>query len=177
MGDSSSYRDTLFQITGDKEIDARLGKLEREAQSRIARPAVAAAVRVIAKELKSKTQVSAVKKAIGSRVVKVTPDDVDAKAGVGVGRSRHKKKTQRVKQSRGIANPVWYVLGTEERYTGARSWKTKVGERRTKLTGKPKAYRGKMPAHKFVRQASASALKAAAEKAREVALKKLGEIG
>jgi hypothetical protein len=174
MAGNSAYTGLLFELTGDKRIDARLKRLERNIQSRIASAACTAAIRVIAKAQKSAAEIPAEKKAIGSRVKKSGADDVVAKAGVGVGKKRKPKAAgQKLRQARGIKNVTWYILGTEARFTGAKTWKSKGGAVRTKSTDKPRAFRGRMRAHLFLRQASESAMPRAIEKAREVANQKL----
>lgn len=101
---------------------------------------------------------------IGYRVQIKGGQVVIAKVGINVGK---KNPRRRVKQGESVArfsarkamikpfnlaNPVAHllVLGTMDRYTGKRTWKTSTGKTRSKLTGSPRLYRGKVRGFPFV---------------------------
>jgi len=97
--------------------------------------------------------------------VKIKNGEVSvAKVGINVGK---KNPRRRIKQGESVArynarkalikpfnlaNPVAHllVLGTMDRYTGKRTWKTSKGGMRSRSTGKARMYRGRVRGYPFV---------------------------
>lgn len=114
---------TFRLLTGDKEIDRRLARIQKTGTAnKIARSALSASANVYAramrKEVPSKDK--DVKKAIGSSV-KVKGKFVTAKAGAAVGRKAGSDPKDRDSKRPGVgiaaANIHWYILGTKKRKT------------------------------------------------------------
>jgi HK97 gp10 family phage protein len=134
-------------ITGDKALDRKLASLSTKGSRRARTAAVKAGMTAVARGIRSEVPVGetkALKKSIGSRVAKAkrgaNKGTTQAKAGVNVG----KKSGKQAPHSHLVA------LGTEDRYTGERSWKRKKGGVGKRATGNKRAYRGAMPADDFV---------------------------
>lgn len=112
-------------LTGDKELDAKLGKLKVGASNKIARPAITKALRICRKSIQAEipSQFKDAKRAIGMVNDKKggrTKDQVRAKTGVGVGKAykaQPKRKGNRPGVGIGGKNLLWWVLGTEDRAT------------------------------------------------------------
>jgi hypothetical protein len=87
---------------------------------------------------------------------------VSAKAGLGVAKKQSagsKDRTGRKGVGLGSNNVHWAALGTNQRFTGAKSIAQGKGRaRRLKLTGHPRKYTGAMPQIAVVRRAGTDAL-------------------
>jgi hypothetical protein len=109
-----------------------------------------------------------IKAAIGYRVLKQTSRTLlSAKAGGGVGGGSRLPKIRKQGSGKrggvGISarNIHWLILGTADRYTGAKSWTVKKGGkkvgRRSKSTGGRRLFRGRMLPEDFIRRGSEAA--------------------
>lgn len=115
-------------VTGIKELDAKLERLEKRDSRRVGRKALGKGLTVVARAIRKRAPVGKtkrLKKSVGSRQKKNRRKGIqEAKAGIGVGGRRNK-----------LAPHGHLVgLGTGPRVTGDLS------------------YRGEMPANPFVRQ-------------------------
>lgn len=108
-------------ITGVRELDRRLRRLDDKVARRLASAAVRSGLRLLVKEIKSglPTELKEAKTAVGWRFKKsTTRDGKDAKVGFGVGkRSSEAKRSGRNSGGIGITkqNVHWFVLGTPSR--------------------------------------------------------------
>lgn len=149
-----------LQLSGEKELAAKLAALSSRDASRITRRAMLAGAKEMRDEIRwqikpAKTpghSARGLKASIGARVKKSRrTGDVEAKAGVGVGGG---KGGGNMKGKAKNQAPHFHLvaLGTRDRWTGHRTRRTKTGEHRER-TGNPIAYRGRMPADDFVGRA------------------------
>jgi hypothetical protein len=131
-------------LTGDKALDRALGEIKESAANKLVRPAMAKALRTIAKAIRQEvpSQYKQAKRGIGARFNKAkrggNPGQITAKAGVGVGikkkalekinaklneaRAYKRFKKRNSKKGGSIAgvgigpsNVHWFVLGTKQR--------------------------------------------------------------
>ena len=101
---------------------------------------------------------------IGSTLGRTRSDgSFDAKTGLAVGKSSVPLDEQVTKGKKAVGYGHWGILGTENRWTGAKVRKTKKGVR-VRRTGNPTYFRGKVNPTGFV-QSGASAAKGQAETA------------
>lgn len=102
--------------------------------------------------------------AIGYKVQVKKGEVVMAKVGINIGK---KNPRRRIKGGESVArfnarkamikpfnlaNPVAHllVLGTMDRWTGKRTWKTRSGKVQSRSTGNPRLYRGRVRGYPFV---------------------------
>lgn len=128
-------------ITGDKELQQLFRRMGRSGVRRATRSGVSKGGRVAAKAIKQRIpgRYKDARRAIGSRLLKkdeVKGDEIAAKVGGGVGKSRAKQKDRSGRDGVGLskANIHWAILGTDERF-----WKTPV------VGGKNPHPTGRMP--------------------------------
>lgn len=173
-------------LTGFTELDRRLSRLSNMDARKVARAAVNAGLRVISAEIKSKIpgQYKDARRAVGTSFKKAkfgsNVGQLCAKAGLGVGKGAKNTKKRAGKKGVGISkqNIHWFVLGTEDRYTGTRSWRTSKGGRRSKPTGKARRFTGRMPAvlDGVVQSAVSSGSAPAVQKMKEVLAAKIKQV-
>jgi hypothetical protein len=149
-------------VTGIREVDQKLDKLARSEANKIARKSVNAGLSSLAKSLRSAianySNISpemkkALRKTVGKRFItggRAARFGVAAKVGLGVGKGYSGTKERKRFGRRGVGisgnNVHWAARGTDERYTGSRTYRTKTGSQREKRkTRGPRRYRGAMP--------------------------------
>ncbi len=141
-----------------------LAALEHEIPDQVARAVIAEAMDeledAIHDELEADNEISPELKAalhttVGRRGLRVGRSYV-GKVGFGVGRgyaARSKRSNGRSGVGVSGNNVHWFILGTQDRFTGKRSWRVKGGGRRTRETGKPVRYSGRIQPIKVVQRA------------------------
>jgi hypothetical protein len=145
----------LIKLTGDKEMKLRMLTLKRQTQNRIAKSCLQKMMTVVAKAQRSSAPDPVTKASIGTRVGNFRGEEL-AKAGVNVGKSpqgRTNRKGNVIKGSVQQFVAHLLTLGTKGRYTGQT---TRAKGQRGKLvsTGNPRAYRGMMQPHLFLKVAT-----------------------
>ena len=156
-------------VTGDKQFDRRLRQLPEKVQKKLAKASLTAGLRVLVKAIKAEIPSTwkEGRKAIGQRVTRgkagASKGIHFSKAGVGVGLRKSKKAAVARKKGKGVGigatNFHWFILGTEDRWTGSK----RVGAHRKgrinprTLTGNPVAFRGRMRANNLVKRGAAKA--------------------
>lgn len=147
-------------VTGVPELDARLRALASDGIARASRSALGYGIRYLASAMQAAAPTMGMKLAIGSRFLR-RGEGLGAKAGAAVGK---RAPGALVHKGRGVGigarNIHWFVLGTQQRKTGVRTYRVKGG-RRSRPTGKSSHSTGRMPPHPFIAQAAASAAPAA----------------
>ena len=162
----------LLEVSGDRELIAKFEALTNKAANRITRKVLGYGAREIRDEIKFQIRPAktpghsnqGLKANIGSKLKKGRGTDrFAAVAGVGVGKRAKGRTTvtgpgaAKAARSLGGGPPHFHLnaLGSRDRYTGHRTYKTKAGVVR-KSTGNATAYRGRMPADDFVGRAYAA---------------------
>lgn len=107
-------------VTGHKQVDRALKRLERKSANRAARAGLNKGVRLGAKLTKAKvpSKLKTVRAAIGHSVKKDKRGITQAKFGAAVGKSRRKKPPKRSTSGGvgiGRANLHWWIQGTTTR--------------------------------------------------------------
>lgn len=78
------------------------------------------------------------------------------KVGFGVGRG-YAARSRRSNGRSGVGlsgnNVHWFILGTQDRFTGKRSWRARGGGRRTRETGNPVRYSGRIQPIRVIQRA------------------------
>jgi hypothetical protein len=151
-----------IQVLGAAQLRRNLLALGKTAQS-IGRTALRKASKSLAvadQAAAPKGKTGSIPGEIGFRSLKRSEasGQLAAKAGLGVGKKKIVGRV--VNPGRMLARqPHGHLIaaGTKNRYTGARTWRTKKGGMRKKKTGKPRAFRGRVQANPFIRQAAAAA--------------------
>lgn len=158
-----------MSIHGIAAFDQRLQRLKDRVQKKLIRNAMTAGLRIVAKAIKKElpSKWKAGRKGIGQSVKNDKTGVVVGKAGVGAGikRKRSAKITAEAKFNRsgkkkgvglGVANIHWFLMGTENRYTGAKSGTTSVNGIRTKTmraTGNARQFTGRLKKTPIVQRA------------------------
>ena len=112
-------------ITGDRELDRKLGRLRQRVQTKLKKAAVRSALGVAAKEIKKNvpSRFKNVRRSIGWRLGKDKQYVLAAKVGWRVGKTARKAKESEVNREGrkgvgiGARNFHWWILGTGERVT------------------------------------------------------------
>lgn len=153
-------------VTGAKELDRKLAKLKRSVQNKVQRQAVLAGLRIITKAIKAEVPSTwkEGRKAIGFSFVRGKKQNIGqtfAKAGVGAGmkkKAREKRASNAKQRGKkkgigiGVSNLHWFILGTQERFTGSK----RVGAHRKGVvsrrvsTGKQRRRTGRMKPNPIV---------------------------
>lgn len=127
----------MQQVTGEREILARLKHLDSKGQRRITRAAIGAGQTVIRKEIRAQIppELKDVRKTVASRYKrKKTTKTMEAKVGFGVGKQTGGSPNLRLATRPGVgiskANVHWWALGTGPR-------RTKGGENRGRMPEGP----------------------------------------
>lgn len=185
---------TFMVVTGVKELDDRFQELGRKGMARVARSSIGKGLTVIKKAIQRAVPPMAkgaarghttegVRKAIGTSM-KVNPatDMQEAKVGAAVGKKRSAVLPRSGKPRPGVGisanNAHWYVLGTENRQSGFKTTRRRLGNRkknargksvfvttgyeyRTRRTGSPIVNRGRMPQQGAVKKGAAASMRQA----------------
>lgn len=149
-------------IQGLEQLQRKMKDLPVRVQKKISRKALSRGGTVLVKAIRSETpkgKTKAAAKEIGKKIKTVNGQAV-MKVGAGLG-----SKTKKSKQSEPHSHLL--ILGTQPRYTGQRSWKTKGG-RTTRKTGNKKAFRGQMKPDPIVKRGAAKGSQAAAAEVKRV---------
>lgn len=126
-------------MQGSKELISQLRKLAERVEGPLAGRAVRAGLDVLARSIRrevdadpdlSDDQKRALKPLVG-RGSRRTEFGASGKVGFGVGSPRTRGRSGRHPSGVGITPQTvhWHVLGTEDRYVGRRSYRTKSGRR------------------------------------------------
>lgn len=126
-------------MDGANELRARLRQLVQQVEGPLAARAVRAGVDIVAREIRSEIdrdpglsddQKRQLKPLVG-RGSRRTEFGAAGKAGFGVGQVKGRGRSGRHRSGVGITPQTvhWHVLGTEDRYVGRRSYRTKNGRR------------------------------------------------
>lgn len=112
----------MIEITGDKELDAKLLALGQKEARKVAASAIRKGMTVISKAIKAevkatfKSKTGNLHNGIGARLKRISsPENVTAKVGVGVGPAKAMAK----KLAGAAAHLHLLALGTQERQTKA----------------------------------------------------------
>ena len=149
----------------------RIDSLAKAMQKKIAKKAITAGVRVMAKAIKKEIPSSqkSARKAIGYSFKRprsgAHKDVVFAKAGAGAGLKKKRREKMRAKQKgqerkkkgvgMGVSNVMWLLAGTEKRYTGSKRASRKKGSTKRVRTGNAVRYTGRMKRSGIVQRAEA----------------------
>lgn len=151
-----------IKIEGADDIARELYRMQTARVPRVARAAMvgvaAESRRVIRRSVDGATASSSIKtaakKTVGARVMKRSDGMYGAKAGFGVAKPTKKQRKEMVARKQtskkgvgiGSRNIHWFVLGTDPRHTGTRTWSVRRGGKivgkRSKSTGKAVRYTG-----------------------------------
>ena len=111
-------------ITGDRELDRKLGRLRQRVQTKLKKAAVRSALGVAAKEIKKNvpSRFKNVRRSIGWRLGKDKQYVLAAKVGWRIGKTARKaidkgNRTSKKGVGIGARNFHWWILGTGERVT------------------------------------------------------------
>jgi hypothetical protein len=141
-------------VTGIREFDAIISELSKGGMNRVMRPAIRAACKFAAKQVKAKIpgRYKTVRKAINYRMLptKLNNGFVSGKVGAGVGKKSKAKLKPRKAGRKGVgissANVHWWFLGTDQRTTGTKRASRRKGSNGTRVpTGGKIRNTGRMP--------------------------------
>ncbi|TXH43407.1 MAG: hypothetical protein E6Q97_34100 [Desulfurellales bacterium] len=168
----------MEQVEGMTELRQKLTTLGPRVERKVCRRAINRGAAVIQKGIRAAAPVGktrSIKKEIGKKVNAKKKGQITVKIGVGVGRKKKPKpkKTllgrilgafRKKSSSTDSASPHGHLvaLGTQDRYTGTRTWKTRKGLKRSRQTGNKRAFRGRVAPDPFVKQGTAASQGAAA---------------
>lgn len=141
-------------VEGMAELKQKLSTLGPRVERKVCRRAINRGASVIQKGIQSAAPIGktkSIRKEIGKKVNAKKPGLVTVKIGVGVG-----KKKKSAKGAKSEPHGHLIALGTGDRYTGTRTWKTRKGLKRSRQTGNRKAYRGRVTPKPFVKQGTAA---------------------
>lgn len=167
-------------MLGVPELDESLSYLATVDANRIAKKALAEGAKIEAKYIRASIRgdlrILGTDRGIGSSVKGKAGRNLIAKAGVAVGKAyRTAGKVVNRGKRKGVglssANLHWFGAGTSDRYTGTRTWKTKKGGKRSKPTGNPRHFTGRIDKFKWGGFVQAGAT--AAEPAVRAAMQKI----
>lgn len=134
-----------------KQLPMEGPKIIRAAASKSLKKMSAAMRSAIPQAITKGHSTDSIKRAIGERIKSKSEVITTAKTGIGVG-----MVTEEVRRAQGskvkktaAAHAHLYIAGTQDRYTGERSWRVKGG-RRKKPTGKPRFFRGRMDPREYM---------------------------
>lgn len=147
-----------IQIQGAERLESLLRKLPMEGP-KIVRAAASKSLKKMSAAMRSAIpaaitkghDTASIRQAVGDRVRTKSEVITVAKAGVGVGMMTDESRevvTSKLKKT-AARHAHLYVMGTQDRWTGERSWRVKGG-RRKKPTGKPRMFRGRMDPRKYM---------------------------
>lgn len=143
----------LFELTGDQALDAKLKTLDRDLQRKVAGQGVNAGLGVLLKAARGAAPNKRLKRALGKRNKKGRISGVqEGKIGLNVGKKGEKQ----------FPHAHLLVLGTQPRYTGQRTRRTKTGTT-TKATGNTRAFRGRIKPSAWFQAAIRGAMSLAAQ--------------
>lgn len=142
-----------IKIDGAEKVKSLLRRLPLESP-KIVRASAGKALQTMSAAMKSAIPSAitkghstvSVQRSIGVRIKSKSEVLVMAKTGVGVGQitEDNLQFTTSKRKKTAVNHAHLYVMGTQDRWTGERSWRIKGGKRRKKPTGNPRRFRGKM---------------------------------
>lgn len=155
----------MVAIEGAPNLAAAVMAVKDMVQRRVLRPALSAAMRVVRDGIRDavpQKYAKNIRKLVGMKVKSndSTNNKLVGIAGPSAGIKRGGKAKERAaaaaakrKKGTGVgigaANVHWFVLGTDERYTGYRRWRTKLGWSESRTGTQTIAYRGRLDPDKL----------------------------
>lgn len=140
----SARAEIVVKLTGDRKLARTLEGLARKSQRSIASKALNRGMRVIATAQKAAAPTPKLRKTIRTKN-KQQNGIQQAKVGTNVGKMV-------------MPQAHLLILGTDDRYTGGRTRKTKRFGARFKASGFRRAFRGRVKPDDFVKQATEQSL-------------------
>ena len=163
-----------------KALDKQFDTLSKTVQNKIGKKAIMAGIKATAKAIKREvpSNLKGIRKAIGYSFKKPRSGKlrnvIFAKAGAGAGMKKQKraklnaadanKKRKRGGVGISVANAHWFLMGTENRFTGSKriGAHKRGAKNKRKLTGGKVRFTGRMKRSGIVQKAEASSRSAVA---------------
>lgn len=139
-------------LKGLDEMISTLNTVKDRGQKRVIRAGVNGALTPLVRAMRAAVNASPASKEVKRQARKTlgkglrkTKGTHQGKAGFAVGK-QSKAKKEAAGKGVGISstNIHWFVLGTTDRYTGTRTWKTRHGQARSRTTGNARRFTGRI---------------------------------